>query len=71
MFDQEYINCGKLIFTDTAVHVYKNYYDNRNLNNIPGGRIRAAYWQGNHINVVMDSGKTYVYNDFNGWSMYY
>jgi len=71
MFEQEYINCGKLIFTSTSVHVYKNYYDNRNLCNIPGGRIVNAYWQGNHINVVMDSGKTYVYNDFNGWSMYF
>ena len=29
-------------------------------------------WANEHnINVLMDSGKTYVYNDFSGWSMYY
>jgi len=71
MFEKEYIDCGKITFTDTAVHVFKNYYDNRNLTNIPGGRIRAAFWQGTHIVVTMDSGKNYVYNDFNGWSFYY
>lgn len=71
MFPKEYLDCGRIEFTSTSVRVYKNYYDNNYLCNLPGGRIVNAYWQGTHIAVLMDSGKTYVYNDFSGWSMYY
>lgn len=71
MFPKEYIDCGRIEFTSTAVHVYKNYYDNRNLTNLPGGKIVRAFWQGVNIAVQMETGKTYIYNDFNGWSMYY
>ena len=63
MFPKEYLDCGRIEFTSTSVRVYKNYYDNNYLCNLPGGRIVNAYWQGTHIAVLMDSGKTYVYND--------
>ena len=32
MFPQEYINCGKIVHTDTSVMVYRNLYDCIGLN---------------------------------------
>lgn len=71
MFEQEYINCGKITHTDSSVSVFKDYYNSRYLPNIPGGRVVDAYWQGTHIVVRMDSGKSYVYSNFSNWEYYY
>ena len=71
MFPQEYINFGKIVNSGSCVSVYKSLYDCKYLPNLPGGRVVNAYWQGTHIVVQMDSGKSYVYEDFGNWSYFW
>ena len=71
MFPQEYINCGKIVHTDTSVMIYRNLYDCRSLPNIPSGRILDAYWQGNHVVVKVEDRYSYVYEDFSDYKYFW
>ena len=68
MFPQEYINRGQCTFTHCSVTLWSGMYQNKNICNVPCGRIQNAYWQGNTVHVIMEDGWHYVYEDFNSYS---
>lgn len=68
MFPIEYINEGRVTTTSTSVIVWSNMHHNKDLNNIPCGHVKTAYWQGNNIHVEMEDGWHYIYQDFSGYS---
>ena len=68
MFPPEYINRGHCTFTNCSVSLWSDTHHSKNLNNLPCGHVVNAYWQGNSVHVIMETGWHYVYNDFNGYS---
>lgn len=67
MFPQEYINFGKVTFTNCEVSLYSDSCHAKSLCNVPP-RIKNAYWQGNNIHVELTDGWHYIYEDFNKWN---
>jgi len=65
MFPDSFIREGHVVASDCSVRVFEDRYSCRFIANIPGGRIRCAYWQGNQVHVVLEDGYHYVYDDFN------
>lgn len=68
MFPIEYINEGHVTYTNCSVSVYSDKWHCKNLNNLPCGRVKTAYWQGNNIHIEMEDGWHFIYQDFSGYS---
>lgn len=64
MFPKEYVNFGKITWTDCEVSLYSDNCHRKSLCNVPYG-IERAYWQGDNVHVELKSGWHYIYQDFN------
>lgn len=62
-FPQEYIDCGKITYTNCSVSVYKSMFDRTLIYNVPTN-IKEAKWVGNNVHVILQDGWTRVYTDF-------
>ena len=65
MFPKEYINRGQCTWTCCSVSLWSDMHHNKNICNLPCGKVARAYWQGNNVHVEMEDGWHYVYDDFN------
>ena len=60
MFPREFVDYGKVTYTNCTVHVYRSYHDRVGLL-LPCGTVLSAMWMGCNIHVQMSNGWTYVY----------
>lgn len=67
-FTPDYINYGKITYTNCSVSVFRSTYDSYSIANLPCGGVKEAKWVGNCVHVITPDGRTYVYDGFGDYS---
>lgn len=69
-FPAEFVNFGKIDFSNCYVYLYSSPHNRKPLPNVPANIVNA-WWQGSNVAVETSTGWVYMYNGFTSYASKY